>query len=194
MWLVPEITTEQLIYLTGLLVGAGTGLWAFFVKVWFPVKQKEREFEAQEAARQREHERKLAEDEREHKQAIELKERNAQVLQASWNQDKLATLLELDSSFIRDTALVKLDTIYTHTAQAKDYHTEIIQGIKELTAKFDILALEGKRRADLFTVQNGYLADMLVQLRDQQTQIKFIIDILKKQNRIEDSRPEGQLD
>lgn len=65
-------------------VGIPAGI-AFYFKTYLPWRQ------AQVA------------DQQEHSQTVETKDRTYQNLQASWRDDKLATLLEMDSSFIRET-------------------------------------------------------------------------------------------
>lgn len=50
-------------------------------------------------------------DKQEHTQRIETEQAHYDILQASWREDKLATILEEESSFIRDKIDRKLDRV-----------------------------------------------------------------------------------
>lgn len=138
-----DLTFEQ--WLTLLVtIGSGTGVvWTFLAKTYFPARQKLRELEAQEAAKQRDHERELqrreaeeAEKQRahergiqkdrlEHDQDVELRARNSEALQASWREDKIAELLEKDSSFIREDLREGMGAIKASTSQISYIHSDV---------------------------------------------------------------------
>lgn len=97
-----ELTFEQWLTLLVTIGGAFGAIWTFLAKTYFPARQKLRELEAEESAKQRAHERQIQKDRLEHEQEVELRNRNNEALQASWREDKISELLEKDSSFIRE--------------------------------------------------------------------------------------------
>ncbi|MFQ5576592.1 MAG: hypothetical protein ACE5G8_06340 [Anaerolineae bacterium] len=68
-------------------------------------------------------------DRREQRQALTERQQNYELLQASWREDKLATLLEENSSFIRETVSAKLDKIETLTIEVR----QVRQSLQAMT-------------------------------------------------------------
>jgi hypothetical protein len=111
-----SLTFEQWLTLLVTIGGAFGAIWTFLAKTYFPARQRLRELEATEAAKQREHEREVQKDRLEHEQDQESRRHNYDTLQASWREDKIAELLEKDSSFIREDAREGLDKIKSDTS------------------------------------------------------------------------------